>query len=61
MAVFVMADGRARLRRIALADRNGEQAWVADGLRAGEQVILYPGDAVSDGVRVRARPVPMAR
>lgn len=61
MAVFVMADGRARLRRIAVADRNGEQAWVADGLRAGERVILYPGDAVADGVRVRARPMPMAR
>ena len=61
MAVFVMADGRARLRRIAVADRNGEQAWIAEGLRAGERVILYPGDAVADGVRVRARTVATAR
>ena len=61
MAVFVVEDGRARLRPVTLADRTGEQAWIAQGLRAGEQVILYPGDAVADGVRVQPRTVPLAR
>lgn len=61
MAVFVVEDGRARLRPVTLADRTGEQAWIAQGLRAGEQVILYPGDTVADGVRVQPRTVPLAR
>ncbi len=61
MAVFVVEGGRARLRRITVADRNGEEAWITAGLRAGERVIQYPGDAVSDGIRVRARTVPTAR
>ena len=61
MAVFVVEAGRARLRPVTLADRTGEQAWIAQGLRAGEQVILYPGDAVADGVRVQPRTVPLAR
>ncbi|QNU16620.1 hypothetical protein [Thermomonas sp. XSG] len=55
MAVFVVEGGRARLRRITVADRNGEEAWITAGLHAGERVIQYPGDAVSDGIRVRAR------
>lgn len=61
MAVFVVEGGRARLRRTTVADRNGEEAWITAGLRAGERVIQYPGDAVSDGIRVRARTVPTAR
>lgn len=61
MAVFVVEGGRARLRPVTLVDRTGEQAWIARGLRAGEQVILYPGDAVADGVRVQPRTVPLAR
>ena len=61
MAVFVVEGARARLRKITVADRNGEDAWITEGLRAGEQVIQYPGDAVADGIRVRARTVPTAR
>ena len=41
--------------------RNGELAWIASGLREGDRVILYPGDAVADGIRVQPRTVPMAR
>jgi len=55
MAVFVIDDGRARMREIEVVDRNGREAWVRSGLRAGERVIVYPGDAVADGVRVESR------
>ncbi len=55
MAVFVVDAGRARLQAVEVGGRNGEDAWIVSGLRAGERVIVYPGDAVEDGVRVAAR------
>lgn len=61
MAVFVIADGRARQREVTVADRNGREAWIASGLRAGERVIVYPGDAIVDGVRVEERGLQPAR
>lgn len=61
MAVFVVDGGRARLRPIEVGGRNGEDAWIVSGLRVGERVIVYPGDAVTDGGRVEARKVAAAR
>jgi HlyD family secretion protein len=61
MAVFVIADGRARQREVMVADRNGREAWIASGLRAGERVIVYPGDAIVDGARVEERGLQPAR
>lgn len=57
-AVFVIDGGRARLRAVTLAGRNGAQAWVGAGLKAGETVIVYPPAEVADGVRVKARNTP---
>ncbi len=54
-AVFVMADGVARLRRIEIDHANGRRAEVTAGLAEGERVILHPSDLVADGVRVVAR------
>ncbi len=51
-AVFVVTDGRARLRPVRIGERNGLAAQVIDGLKAGERVILHPSDEVADGVRV---------
>lgn len=58
MAVFVADAGRARLRPVVVGGRNGEHAWIVSGLRAGERVIVYPGDAVTDGLRIEARAAP---
>ena len=55
MAVFVVEADRARLRPVTVGGRNGEDAWIVSGLRAGDRVIVYPGDAVEDGARVQAR------
>jgi HlyD family secretion protein len=55
MAAFVFADGRARLTPVEVGARNGEEAWIMAGLKAGDQVIIYPGNAVRDGARVGAR------
>ncbi len=54
-AVFVLADGRARLRTVRVGPRGGLQAVVEEGLEPGERVIVYPSDAVRDGGRIRAR------
>lgn len=54
-AVFVVDGGRARLRTVSLGGRNGAQAWVRDGLRAGDEVIVYPPAEVAEGVRVKPR------
>ncbi|HEX6136880.1 MAG TPA: HlyD family efflux transporter periplasmic adaptor subunit [Casimicrobiaceae bacterium] len=54
-AAFVVADGRARMRVLRLGPRNAQDAVVEEGLERGERVIVFPPDAVRDGVRVRAR------
>lgn len=53
--VFLLDQGRARLREIEVAARNGAQAWVKSGLAPGAQVIVYPDSKLKDGDRVRAR------
>jgi len=53
--VFRLQDGKARLQPVELGGRNGSEAWVRSGLKAGETVIVYPPPAVSDGKRVEAR------
>ena len=53
--VFVVEGGRARQRPITLGHRNLMEAEVTEGLRAGEQVVRYPGHALQDGARVRLR------
>lgn len=55
MGAFVIDGGRARLRSVDVGARNGEEAWIKSGLKAGDQVIIYPGNAVRDGARVTAR------
>lgn len=56
-AAYVVEDGRARLRPLTVAARNGQDAWVTDGLAAGAVLVIYPGAAVTDGVRVAPRKV----
>lgn len=54
-AVFVEADGRARLRHVQLGQRNGLEAQIAAGVEEGERVVLHPSDRVGDGVRIAPR------
>jgi HlyD family secretion protein len=51
-SVYVAADGRAQLRTVDLERRSGRFAAVRKGLTQGEQVIVYPSDQVSPGVRI---------
>lgn len=53
-AVFVVENGRAAIRQVQLARRSGLEAMVDKGLQPGEKVIIYPGDLVRPGVRIKA-------
>lgn len=50
--VFAVESGRARLRAVEIGHRGVERAEVLGGLSAGEEVVVYPSDQVTDGVRV---------
>ncbi|MGE0684455.1 MAG: efflux transporter periplasmic adaptor subunit, partial [Candidatus Binatia bacterium] len=54
-AVFTIAQGRAHKRIVQVSRRNGIEALVEEGLAAGDPIILYPSDAVQDGVRIVSR------
>lgn len=54
-AVFVLSGGRARKRVVEVGRRNGVEATIERGLDVDEQVIVYPSDAVKDGVRIKRR------
>jgi HlyD family secretion protein len=55
MGVFTVQDGRARLRPVEVIARNSQDAWLRQGLQAGDAVIVYAPASVRDGVRVTAR------
>lgn len=54
-ATFLAKEGRARLTPVKIGQRNGLNAQVLDGLKAGDPVIAHPDDKIADGVRVKAR------
>ena len=51
---YVVQGGRARLRSIVPAESNGIHTRIVSGIDRSDTVIVYPGDRVRDGVRVRA-------
>ncbi len=53
--VFADDGGRASARTVTIGHINDEYAEVLEGLTAGEQVVLNPGRAVEDGVRISER------
>ena len=53
--VFVVEGGTARARVVRFKDRHADSAWVQDGIQAGDTVVLYPGNTLTDGQRVRVR------
>ncbi len=50
---FVVEGGRVALRTVKPGRSNGVQTEIVEGLREGEQVVVYPGDKVRSGARVR--------
>ena len=54
-AVFVADGGRAHKRPVKVGGHNNSEAWVEDGLKPGERVIVYPSDSVADGGRLQVK------
>jgi len=51
---LVVEGDHARLRTVQIGAANGLATEVVAGLNAGESVVVYPGDRVTDGSRVRS-------
>ena len=51
-SVFVVEDGRAHARIVEVGHRNSLEAEVMNGVDEGIEVILHPGNQVSEGTRV---------
>lgn len=51
-AAFVLRDGRAVRTTVSVGHQNDDVAEVLAGLKAGDRVVVHPGDTVRDGVRV---------
>ncbi len=57
-AAYTVVDGRARSKRVVTGRSSATRTQILEGLSEGEPVILYPGDRVTEGQRVR--PVDLA-
>jgi HlyD family secretion protein len=49
---YVLEHGVARLQKVQIGRSNGLETEIISGLQDGHQVVVYPGDKISDGVRV---------
>ena len=52
-AAFVLEAGRARLKVVKVGRSSGVETQINDGLKAGDQVVLYPGSRIRAGDRVK--------
>jgi HlyD family secretion protein len=51
-AIFVIENGRAKMRTVKVGHSSGTETQILDGLRNGKEIILYPGSRVKEGQRV---------
>jgi HlyD family secretion protein len=54
-AVFAVRDGKAASTLVQVGQHNAIEAEVLSGLSEGDYVIVHPGDAIADGIRVTQR------
>ncbi|MGA8515413.1 MAG: efflux RND transporter periplasmic adaptor subunit [Burkholderiaceae bacterium] len=57
-AVFVLSKDRAEKRAVQLGPRSRLLVVVERNLEVGDSVIIYPGDAIKNGVKVKVRTKP---
>ena len=51
--VFIVEDGRARVRSVRVGRRSDEAVQILEGLAQGDLVVLFPSDRIRSGTRVR--------
>ncbi|HSC29065.1 MAG TPA: efflux RND transporter periplasmic adaptor subunit [Vicinamibacterales bacterium] len=54
-AVYKVEDLVAVRQLVEIGQRNGLEAEVLSGLSAGDRIVVYPSDAIQDGVRLTPR------
>lgn len=54
-ATYRVVNRRAELRKIEIGKNNGLEAEVLGGLKAGDRVVLHPGDRVESGTLLEER------
>ncbi|HEU4476922.1 MAG TPA: HlyD family efflux transporter periplasmic adaptor subunit, partial [Pyrinomonadaceae bacterium] len=54
-SLFVVEDGRARLRQIEVGQRTPLTAEIKSGVEVDEEVIVHPANEITDGTRVEPR------
>ena len=54
-ALYVVDNDHASRRVVQLGERNSLEAEVTGGLSGSERIIVFPSDAITDGVKVTAR------
>jgi HlyD family secretion protein len=52
-AVYVDESGRARKKKVEVGSLGTQEASIKSGLNPGDVVLVYPGDLVKDGGRIR--------
>jgi HlyD family secretion protein len=52
-AAFVIVNGRSRLRPVRVGQSSGVEVQILEGLQEGDELILYPGDRIREGQRVK--------
>jgi HlyD family secretion protein len=50
---FVVENERAQLRELKAGQSNGIETEIIEGLQENDQVVVYPGDKVTSGTRVK--------
>jgi HlyD family secretion protein len=50
---FTVEGGRAKLKTVKVGRSNGVEMEILDGVSAGAELIVYPGDKIRDGIRVK--------
>lgn len=55
-AAYKVENGRARQTLLTIGQNNGIDAEVLEGLAEGDEIILFPGGDIADGVLVAPRP-----
>jgi HlyD family secretion protein len=56
-AVYAIDTDRARRTIVEVGHQTGQEAEIVKGLSDNARVILHPGDTLTDGARIQARPV----
>ena len=52
-AIYLIENDQAHFREIKISKKNDREALVTEGLREGDQVILFPGDQIHEGTKVK--------